>query len=138
MANQLYKVLNINSILLLLSLLTYVFHRATGWTETTIKDIEEHHLLFPQLNEDSINPVALELVSGPHAIQRAYSVITYMGQLELKGRNLTREEASLQLQRFPENWKVHYCDIKTPTSFVPTENQPYWSPEWWDEVKFGP
>ena len=103
-----------------------------------IKDLAQHDFLgFPQLGRDSINPVALELVSGPHALKKADSILTYMKQIDIKGRNLTREEASAELATFPDNWKLQYFDIKTPPTFQSSSSCSKWVPGWWDEEKFG-
>ena len=109
------------------------------WRQLTFGQLDEDDVLdFPKLARESINPIALELTSGPHAIERADSVLTYMGQLLLKGRNLSREETERALENFPNEWKLYFTEIKTPAEFQPSPNCPRWIPDWWDEVRFGP
>ena len=58
---------------------------SSGWRELTFGSLNDTDpVAFPQLDIELINPVALELVSGPHALYRANSVLTYMKQLLLK------------------------------------------------------
>ena len=46
------------------------------WTEVTFQDLQANDTLnFPKLDRDSVNPVALELVSGPHALKKADSLL---------------------------------------------------------------
>ena len=110
----------------------------SDWVELTFQQLAENDVIrFPQLNEETINPIALELVSGPHALEKADSILTYMKQLLIKGQNLTREETNEALQSFPDNWKLQYMDIKAPPQFRPSSACPRWVPEWWDENRFG-
>ena len=112
--------------------------RDTAWTEASFRDLETNDIIgFPKLNSDSINPTALDLVSGPHALQKADSVLTYMHQLLIKDSNLTREQASAVLQNFPSDWKVQYLDLTTPPDFEPSERMPRYSPSWWNVEQFG-
>jgi hypothetical protein len=107
------------------------------WTELAFRDLEENDVLnFPKLDRDSVNPVALELVSGPHALKKADSILTYMGQLLIKDRDLTREETVAELQTFPDGWKLQYMSIKTPSDFQTSPDCPRWVPDWWDP-RFG-
>ena len=109
------------------------------WRELTFGSLETNDIVdFPKLDEGSINPIALELTSGPHSIIRGNQVLTYMGQLLLKGRNLTREETIRELENFPNGWKLNYTEIKAPDDFQPSSDQPRWIPTWWDEDSFGP
>ena len=109
------------------------------WTEITFGDLEScNNLGFPQLTRESMNPVVFEISSGPHAILKGNSVLTYMRQLQIKGQNLTREQAIQQLRIFPLTWKIQFCDIKTPPDFLPTPETPFWSPDWWNAELFGP
>ena len=108
------------------------------WTELTFNDLARNDVLnFPKLDRYSVNPVALELVSGPHALKKADSILTYMGQLLLKDRNLSREDTVAELQNFPGNWKLQYMSIRTPPDFQPRPDCPRWVPAWWD-LRFGP
>ena len=111
----------------------------TDWVEfKSFRDVHENDVVvFSKLNKDMINPVAIELVSGPHALQKADSVLTYMHQLLMKGRNLTREHTAAELQNFPYDWKFQYMDIKTPPDFHPSQECPRWVAAFWDENKFG-
>ena len=87
----------------------------TGWREVTFESLDQNDFIeFPKLHKDLINPVAIELTSGPHAISRADSVLTYMSQLLLKGRGLTRGQTVQALQDFPNAWKVSFTEIKSP------------------------
>ena len=47
----------------------------SDWRELSFGDLAENDFLgFPQLDRDSINPIAIELVSGPHALKKGESV----------------------------------------------------------------
>ena len=92
---------------------------------------------FPKLPSDMINPTALELISGPHALQMADSLLTYMNQLLMKPENLSRDETNQRLQTFPNDWTVQYLDLVTPDDFQPSQEHPRWCPPWWNEDKFG-
>ena len=95
--------------------------------------------LFPALESHQINPVALDLVSGPHALLKAQSLLTYMGQLNIRQQNLnlTRLQTQQYLEQPPYDWPVQYCKIKTPDDFLPTAGNPRWCPSWYDEDQFG-
>ena len=93
---------------------------------------------FPKLDRDAINPVAVDIASGPHALKQADSLLTYMNQILIKGRNLNREDTIAELDSFPLDWKVQYVDIAAPIDFQPTEECPRWVPGWWDQSRFGP
>ena len=109
------------------------------WQELSFGSLEiSNPLDFPQLTEDEINPTAIELVSGPHAIHRGNCVLTYMQQLLLKSGNLSREEILVELQEFPTDWKFQYTEIKTPSDFLPTPECSSWCPDWWDCDRYGP
>ena len=109
------------------------------WTTTTFGDIHTHGINFPQLGSHQVNPVATDLVSGPHAILKSFSLATYMGQLQIKEQNLnlTRQETELFLQNFPLSWPVQFCHVEAPHDFVSTPQNPHWTPEWYDEAAFG-
>ena len=96
--------------------------------------------LFPRLESHQVNPVAVDLVSGPHALMKAQSLLTYMGQLTIDklDLNLTRLETQQYLQQLPQDWRVQYFHIKTPDNFVPTTATPRWVPDFYDENQFGP
>ena len=95
--------------------------------------------VFPALQSHQVNPVATDLVSGPHALLKAQSLLTYMGQLTIKQQNLnlTRLQTQQYLEQPPYDWPVQYCHIKTPDDFVPTATNPRWCPSWYDEDSFG-
>ena len=112
--------------------------RGTAWVEVSFRDLIDNDVIgFPKIPRDMINPVALELASGPHALQRADSLLTYMHQLLIKDEDLSREESIQRLQNFPYDWKVQYMDIQTPTDFQPSLHRSRWCPDWWDEGRFG-
>ena len=111
--------------------LTAPARRGSGWVEVSFGDLENNDVIgFPKLPADSINPIALELISGPHALQKADSLLTYMQQLLIKDENLSRDQALQRLQTFPNNWKVQYMDFQTPQDFQPTQACPRWCPSW--------
>ena len=106
--------------------------------QLTFGQLDENDILdFPKLPNESINPTAVELTSGPHSIIQADSVLTYMGQLLLKGRNLNREETARQLEIFPNAWKLYFTEVRTPAEFQPSVNCQRWIPDWWNEDRFG-
>ena len=112
--------------------------RGSAWVDVSFRDLENDDIIgFPKLNADSINPIALDIVSGPHALQKADSLLTYMNQLLIKDENLTREQAIQRLQNFPSDWRVQFLDLRTPANFQPTEENPRYCPSWWDETQFG-
>ena len=112
--------------------------RGSAWIEVSFRDLENNNVIdFPRLNRDEINPIALDIVSGPHALQKADSLLTYMNQLLIKDQNLTREQAVQRLQYFPSDWRVQYLDLRTPADFQPSEDTPSYCPQWWDETRFG-
>ena len=117
------------------------FDAATGgnWINSTFRSFYDLNL-FPRLESHQVNPVALDLVSGPHALLKGLSLLTYMGQLTIQKQNLnlTRLETQQYLEQPPNDWKVQYCQIRTPNDFVPTAACPRWSPPWYDQDQFGP
>jgi hypothetical protein len=60
-----------------------------------------------------------------------------MKQLKIRGRDLTREQAAVELQSFANEWKFQYLDIKIPPNFQPSSDCARWVPDWWDEGRFG-
>ena len=118
------------------------FASPTGgnWINTTFREFYGMNL-FPTLQSHQVNPVATDLVSGPHALLKAQSLLTYMGQLtiERQNLNLTRLEMQQYLEQHPPyDWPVQYCQIQTPDDFFPTSTNPRWCPSWYDEDSFGP
>ena len=56
----------------------------SGWIELSFGDLEMNDVLhFPKLEKQSINPIALELTSGPHALKKGNAILTYMRQLSI-------------------------------------------------------
>ena len=54
----------------------------SAWTEISFGDLAENDVIgFPKLDRDAINPVAVDIASGPHAIKQADSLLTYMNQI---------------------------------------------------------
>ena len=111
---------------------------SSGWVEITFGDLEENDVVqFPKLEKNEINPIALEITSGPHALKKGNSILTYMRQICLKNHNLTRDQTVEAMKEFPNSWKLQYLDLRTPPQFQPTPANPRWIPEWWDEEIFG-
>ena len=107
------------------------FDCATGgnWTNSTFGLFYGLNL-FPKLESHQVNPVAVDLVSGSHALMKAQSLLTYMGQLTISNSNLnlTRLETQQYLEQLTQDWRVQYCQIKTPDNFIPTAACPRWVP----------
>ena len=70
-------------------------------------------------------------------MKKGYALLTYIKQLSLVVRNLTRQQTIQERQNFLEDHTFQYCDIKTPSNFLPSSQQPYWIPPWWNEALFG-
>ena len=103
----------------------------SSWTELTFADMERRGFLdFPQLTQQDLVPHVFEIASGVSAIIQANSSLTYMGQLQLKGQNLTRQETEAALQEPPNEWKLKCVDLCAPSSFQSTEENPRWIPNW--------
>ena len=110
------------------------------WTSSTFGQMYSQNLInFPRLETNQINPIATDIASGPHALEKGFSLATYMGQLRIKEQrlNLSRQETEVYLQNFPNEWQVQYCYVRTPTNFVPTASAPRWCPPLWDAAFFG-
>ena len=110
------------------------------WTSSTFGLVYDQNLInFPRLETHQINPIATDAASGPHALQKGFSLLTYMGQLTIKEQrlNLSKQETEQYLQNFPNDWRVQYCYIRTPSTFVPSAEAPRWCPSYWDVEKFG-
>ena len=96
----------------------FPFTGAAGrhWTEVRIGDLAgpgSNVLNFPQLHPDLINPVAVELTGGLNALTTSDQVLTYKQQLELRGRNLTRDQALAELENLSDDIKVSWKRIDT-------------------------
>ena len=114
---------------------------STYWTSSTFGALSNQDTInFPRLEIHQINPIATDIASGPHALKQSFSLATYMGQLKIKEQrmNLSTQEAQQHLLNFPFDWEVDYCHVRAPPNFVPSSQCPQWSPEWWDQSKFGP
>ena len=70
--------------------------------------------------------------------QNIPSVLTYINQLHVKDQDLTPQQVVDFCDNFPGHWEVEFCQIQTPSSFIPTSSQPTWAPSWWDAAEFGP
>ena len=92
---------------------------AQHWNEVTIGDLavpETDVLHFPQLHPDLINPVAVEVTGGLNALTTCDRVLTYKQQLELKGRNLTRDQLLTELENLSDDIKVTWKLIDSQPS----------------------
>ena len=97
------------------------------WNEVRIGDLAgpgRNVLNFPQLHPDLINPVAVELTGGLNALTTSDQVLTYKQQLELRGRNLTRDQALAELENLSDDIKVSWKRIDS-------------QPPGWDPSLFG-
>ena len=107
------------------------FEKSGGlWVETNFGDFHSHGLNFPRLTPQQINPIAIDIVSGPAAILHAQSLCTYMGQLTIRAEklDLDMDETQEYLSCFPDEWKVEYQKVETANNSAPA---------WWDESLFG-
>ena len=97
------------------------------WTDLTFGDFtgDQNPINFPRLRPEEVNPVFVQLASGPHAIQRGISVLTYISQLHVKKNNIQGLERKNILESFPTFHKVQYLRVET-------------QPVNWDETLFGP
>ena len=101
--------------------------RSSQWTEVRVGDLSipgRNVLNFPQCPPHLINPVAVEITGGLNSLTTNNSVLTYVGQLELQGQGLTRQQVLTQLQNFPDFMKIQYCVLVS-------------QPQRWDRTKFG-
>ena len=96
------------------------------WTDSSFADFsgQQNILNIPRLTLDEVNPKAVQLCSGPHAIQRAHSVLTYVAQLHCHDNNINGQERENIIQTFPSFHKVQHLRVTTP-------------PDSWDPEKFG-
>ena len=102
--------------------------RARGpWTQHTFEDFsgQTNALNIPKITLDEVNPAAVQMISGPHAINRGMSVLTYCSQNHVKDNNITGDEADNIIQNFPSFHKVESLRV---------ENRP----DNWDDALFGP
>ena len=97
------------------------------WTDLTFADFSgpNNPIHFPRLTLDEINPTAVQLCGGPHAIFRGQSVLTYVNQLHVKENRITGDQANNILQSFPTFHKVQYLKVDI-------------RPVNWDDNLFGP
>ena len=98
------------------------------WTDHTFADFSPNNpqnpCNIPRLTLDEVNPKAVGLCSGPHALSRAFSVLTYVSQLHVKDNNITGPEADNIVQNFPSFHKVRTLRLET-------------RPENWNDDVFG-
>ena len=113
--------------------------RGDCWTECRLGYLEYENdiLMFPKLNENEVNPIATRLVGGVHALRKTNDVITYINKLHFKESNLTPEQLVERCLDIPWEMKIEYAEIATPDVFVPTTENPTWTPGWWDREAFG-
>ena len=67
---------------------------------------------------------------GTYGLQKAMSLATHMGQIQIRQENLNLNRLDTQqyLSNFPGDWEVEYLDVGAPSDFVPTSSQPHWCP----------
>lgn len=113
--------------------------RGDYWTECRLGYLEfENDVLgFPKLNENEVNQIATRIVGGVHALRKTNDVITYINKLHFKESNLTPEQLVERCLDIPWEMKIEYAEIGTPDEFVPTTENPTWTPGWWDREAFG-
>ena len=101
--------------------------RARGpWSQHTFADFSgpTNPLNIPKITLDEVNPAAIQMVSGPHAISRGMSVLTYCSQIHVKNSNISGDEAANIIQSFPTFHKVESLRVDT-------------QPDNWDDELFG-
>ena len=101
-----------------------------------LKTINHTTILF--LGQE-INRVAVDLTCGPYTLKMANELATQMGMITIRQQdlNLNRLDTQQYLSRFPGTWEVEYCFVRTPTDFQATPENPFWSPPWWNQTKYG-
>ena len=104
-----------------------------NWMTTTLAALAENDILnFPKITEIEQLKAAILLCSGKHAIIKADQIITYMIQLNLADRNLTRAETIEALATLPEDeFEIEYLRVVRP------DDDPNWTPPGWDVDLFG-
>ena len=97
------------------------------WQELTIGDFngQQNPINFPRITIDDLNPKAVGLCSGPHALFRGLGTLTYISQLFIKENNLSGAAAENILNTLPNFHKVQHLTVAT-------------RPAAWDEALFGP
>ncbi len=102
--------------------------RARGpWSQHSFGDFSgpTNPLNIPKITLNEVNPTAIQMVSGPHAINRAMSVLTYCSQIHVKQNQITGDEATNIIQSFPTFHKVESLRVDT-------------RPDHWEDDLFGP
>ena len=96
------------------------------WTDLTIGDFvgPQNPINFPRITLDDVNPKAVQLCSGPHAITRGHSVLTYISQLYVKENNILGDQAQNIIDSLPVFHKVQFLRVTT-------------RPSAWDDGVFG-
>lgn len=112
--------------------------RGRPWVSTTFQDLP-NHVNFPQLQGHDVNLVAVDLTCGPYSLHCSNSLATHMGEILIRTQNLNfnRLDSKQYLSNFPATCEVQYCNIVPPNDFQPTDSQPHWSPDWWNESSYG-
>ena len=129
-AENLQMRLNIENPLYYTELWPIDFRGAVGrgqWTKLTFRDHFRHDVLgFPTLTNAQINPIAVTLVGGIHALTKANDILNYMNILPLKDMNMSRDEVLQACDTYPDHWEFEYLHINESST-----------PSWWDSAKFG-
>ena len=82
-------------------------------------------LNFPKLTVAELNPTAIQLCGGTHALSKCDTCITYIRQQHLKSLNLNREQMIQYCRQFPGHMIIEYFRMNT-------------RPQDWDDAMFGP
>ena len=99
--------------------------------------VNEHFLGFPIPAEADVQRLATLLAGGVHNLLKTSEMLTYINKLYFKDSPLSPEELLRRCEAFPDHMEVFYTKIEAPADFVPSEENPVWVPDWWDEAKFG-
>ena len=111
-----------------------------GWSMVKVAYLEyvdEHFLGFPIPAEADVQRLAPLLAGGVHNLLKTSELLTYINKLYFKDSNLTPEQLITRCEAFPDHMEVFYTKIEAPADFVPSQENPVWVPDWWDEEKFG-
>ena len=96
------------------------------WSQVTLAQLAQNDILnFPKLANQEINPIAVEMCGGLHALTSSNSVLTYFHQKELEGRGMDRQQLLNEVQNLPGFMTFDYFRMNT-------------RPDDWSEEKFGP
>ena len=102
-------------------------NRGGIWQDLTIGDFtgQQNPINFPRITLDDVNPTAVRICSGPHAITRGLSVLTYVSQLHVKENNISGAGAENIINSLPVFHSVQYLTVAA-------------RPDDWDDTIFGP